>query len=118
MDINSYELAMWEAAKNKDVDGFQKLVCDDAVMVCGGYRCTGKEYAQYIASFGISDYSILVYETIYASEELVQNHYVVETKVNKPDDADMAGTFHVTSSWKRFDGDWRLIFNMDSRIIK
>lgn len=118
MDIKRYELAMWDAALSKNVDGFKKLVLDDAVMVCGGYRCTGKEYAQYIENFGVSEYSILALETIYASEELIQIHYVIETKVVKPEDADLAGTFHVVSCWKKIAHDWKLIFNMDSRIMK
>lgn len=41
------ELSMWKAANNRDVKAFQELVAMDAVMICGGYRCLGAEYAKY-----------------------------------------------------------------------
>ena len=37
------ETKMRESAKNRDADGFLQIVHPEAVMVCGGYRCTGKE---------------------------------------------------------------------------
>lgn len=43
--IYHLEMKLWEAAKNRDSQAFLKVVSETAVMVCGGYRCTGKEYA-------------------------------------------------------------------------
>lgn len=115
MNIKDYELAMWDAALNRDAAAFSALVCDDAVMLCGGYRCSGREYASFLSNFGLAGYEITAYETVYACEDFVQTHSVVQTTVNRPEDADLAGVFYVVSSWKRFGNEWRLIFNMDSR---
>ena len=41
MEIKQQELRMWEAAKRRDSIKFLELVSPDAVMICGGFRCTG-----------------------------------------------------------------------------
>ena len=43
--IRQLEEAMWEAAKNRDAEAFLGLVDPNAVMVCGGFRCSGREYS-------------------------------------------------------------------------
>ena len=50
-EVFDLEKNMWEAAKNRDTDAFLDLVSEDAIMVCGGFRCTGKEYSGIIAEF-------------------------------------------------------------------
>ena len=57
-DILALEKQMWEAAKDRNVSGFLDLVSDQAIMVCGGYRCTGKEYSEIIAFFDCKTYNI------------------------------------------------------------
>ena len=46
--IKDLEIKMWEAAKANNSENFLKLVDENAIMVCGGYRCTGREYAEII----------------------------------------------------------------------
>lgn len=111
------EYEMWKAASNRDVAAFKELVVDDAIMICGGYRCLGAEYAQYIKDFYINGYEIKNEEIIFSSEDAVQIHYVINVKNELPETADLGGTFHVVSLWKRTNNLWRLCFNMDSRII-
>ena len=43
--IYELEVRMWEAAKHRDPEAFLEVVSPDAVMVCGGQRCAGAEYA-------------------------------------------------------------------------
>lgn len=47
---------------------------------------------------------------------MVQVHYVITTATEKPENADLAGRFHITSTWLERDGKWKLAFNMDRRI--
>ena len=47
----------------------------------------------------------------------IQVHYVIETKVADRRNADLEGRFHITSTWKKTGDKWKLIFNMDSRIL-
>ena len=114
--IYEYENKMWESAKCGDKESFSKLVSAEAVMVCGGYRCMGAEYAEFISDFGISDFEINGFEIVHETDKAVQVHYIVKTTADTPENADLAGVFHVTSTWEKRDGEWILIFNMDSRI--
>ena len=111
------EYDMWNAANNRDVAAFKKLVADDAVMICGGYRCLGVEYAEYIKDFYINGYEIKNKEVIFSNEEAVQIHYVIDVKTEFPETTDLGGVFHVVSLWKKVNNLWKLYFNMDSRII-
>ena len=55
---------MWEAALHRDVDAFKSFVSPTAVMICGGYRCLGSEYAGILENFYISGYSICDIEVV------------------------------------------------------
>ena len=116
--IYELENKMWESAKNGDITDFSKLVSADAVMVCGGYRCTGAEYAEFIGDFGISAFEITDFEVVHETDKTVQVHYIVTTTADAPENADLAGKFHVTSTWENHGGKWALIFNMDSQITE
>lgn len=116
-DIRELENRMWQAAKSGDRAAFSELVLSEAVMVCGGCRCTGAEYTEIISGQIISDYEILQFETVLETEDVIQVHYVIRTTADSPENSDMAGLFHVTSTWKRQSGGWKLFFNMDQRIF-
>lgn len=117
MNVMDMEIAMWEAAKARDTKAFLEVVEEQAVMVCGGYRCSGLAYAQIIKEFDLVSYEISGFETVAESEQLCQVHYVIETKVADRRNADLEGRFHITSTWKKTADRWKLIFNMDSRIL-
>lgn len=114
--IFELEQKMWEAALNKDKNAFLQLVSEDAVMVCGGFRCSGGEYSELIGEFGIASFEIMRFEAIAETDSLVQVHYVVRTVADSEKNADLAGLFHITSTWKKQNEKWTLVFNMDSRI--
>lgn len=116
--IYRLESDMWEAAFNRDMDTFKKLVAEDAVMICGGYRCLGIEYAGYIKDFYIKGYEIKNNEVILLNEDAVQILYNIEVEAEADPQNDLAGTFHVVSLWKKVNNDWKLYFNMDSRIME
>lgn len=115
-EIYALENAMWQAAKAHDSAAFSQLVAADAVMLCGGGRCSGGEYAVLVGDYGIADYEITEYEILYHSETHIQVHYIVRTIADSAENADLAGVFRVTSTWERQEEAWRLIFNMDQRI--
>lgn len=117
-DVIQLEYKMWEAALHKDVVAFKELVLPDAVMICGGYRCLGNEYAEFIADFNISGYSISNMEVIHVSDSEATLHYVLRTQAEDSEALDLAGLFHVVSIWERKADAWNLIFNMDSRIVQ
>lgn len=118
MDIREYEIQMWEAARNRDAAAFSEVVAADAVMVCGGFRCSGAEYAGIVREFDLAQYTITDFETVLETAEVQQVHYVISTVVADRRNADLEGEFHITSTWKRFGDGWKLVFNMDSRIVR
>lgn len=119
MEKNIFELEqkMWKAAAGRDKEAFLQLVSPEVVMVCGGFRCSGADYAELIKDFGISSYGITNFETVAETEQLVQDHYIVKTIADSPETADLAGIFHITSTWAKKNSVWKLIFNMDQRIF-
>lgn len=112
------ETQMWTAAKSGSRENFSALVSTDAVMVCGGYRCSGAEYAELVKDFGISAFEIKNFEVTAENDGLASVHYIVKTYADSPENTDLAGIFHVASVWKNTGGKWQLIFNMDSRILE
>lgn len=117
MSIKDNEIAMWEAAKRQNSEDFLKLIDENAIMVCGGFRCSGYEYSQIINNFDIDAYKMTDFEIIYETNNICQIHYMIETKVACEENKDLEGLFHITSTWKKINDKWKLIFNMDSRIM-
>lgn len=114
----AYELenSMWTAAKNRDADAFAKIVAPDAVMVCGGYRCTGKEYAQIVRGFDCKAYEITGFEIVHETPQSFQVHYLLRMQVEDPKNLDLAGSFHITTTWQMKENRWQVLFNMDHKI--
>ncbi len=115
-NIKDSEIALWNAAKSRNPARFLEMVCANAVMVCGGFRCTGAEYAEIIRDFDIASFEISDFEIVCETEEILQVYYVIETKVSKAENKDLEGVFHVTTTWKNFGSRWKVVFNMDSRV--
>ena len=69
-----------------------------------------------IKEFDLAEYEITGFEIVAETEGICQVHYVISTTVADDKNKDLEGRFHITSTWKRIDGRWKLVFNMDSRI--
>ena len=52
------------AAKSRDSKAFLEVVDENAVMVCGGFRCSGVDYAEIIKEFDVAQYKISNYEVM------------------------------------------------------
>ena len=112
--IKALEIQMWEAARNRDKEAFLNVVSEGAVMICGGYRCTGAEYAQITEEFDCKAFCISEYEVVAENSEFIQVHYMITTTVNDEANKDLAGTYHISTTWKRFGDVFKVVFNMDS----
>ena len=110
------EERLWQAIQNRDAKAFPELVNEDAVMVRGGYRYTGAEYAGIIKDFNCKSYQIDRFEIVCNTAECVQTHYIVTLEAEEDSDQDLAGKFHITTSWRKKDGIWKVAFYMDRRI--
>ena len=56
------------------------------------------------------------FEIVYENDGIAQVCYIIETKASLPENADLAGRFYITSTWKKQADGFKLIFNMDQRI--
>lgn len=117
-EMCNLESKMWEAAKNRNSKAFLEYVSEDAVMVCGGFRCLGQEYAEIVSEFDCKDYKIENFEIVSEDVNSIQVHYIIETQVHDDRNRDLAGKFHITTTWKQQDGVWKVVFNMDQRIFE
>lgn len=114
--IYELEKAMWEAAKSRNSEKYLEIVSEEAVMICGGFRCSGREYAAIIGEFDCKSYTIECFEIVCEDENIVQTSYIVTVEVSDERNADLAGKFRVTTTWKRMDDGWKAVFNMDRQI--
>lgn len=48
--------------------------------------------------------------------DAVQVHYVITATAEKPENSDLSGKFHITSTWRNTGGRWKLVFNMDRNV--
>lgn len=110
------EDSMWKAAKNRDAEGFLKVVSPKAIMVCGGYRCYGEEYAEIIRSFDCKSYDMDCFEIVNEDGNSFQVHYILKMEVENIQNSDLGGNFHITTTWNFIDGNWMVVFNMDQRV--
>lgn len=110
------ENSMWKAAQNRDAEAFLTVVSADAVMVCGGYRCTGREYAEIIRMFDCKSYVLEGFEIVNQDKSSFQVHYILKMEVENEENRDLAGTFHITTTWKCTDEGLKVVFNMDQRV--
>lgn len=117
-EILMLEKKMWEAAKNRNREDFLNVVSEQAVMVCGGYRCSGNEYADIISVFDCKTYNIVNFEIVNKDDNTIQVHYLITLEVNDEKNSDLAGTFHITTTWKNHENKWKVVLNMDQRVMK
>ena len=47
-----------------NIKAFLEVVDENAVMVCGAFRCSGADYAEIIKEFDIAQYKISNYEVM------------------------------------------------------
>jgi hypothetical protein len=108
--IMEKEKAAWQAFKDKDADGFKKVVDKD---FRGVYAEGISDLAQELAdmkkwdmkSFAISDYTAFSDE-----KDVIVTTYVVKIE-GTYDGKDHSGTFNCGSVWKEENGAWMAIFH-------
>ena len=66
--------------------------------------------------FDCKSYAIEHFEIVNQDESSVQVHYVIHLEVEMEENKDLAGTFHITTTWKCMDGAWKVVVNMDQRV--
>ncbi len=111
--IINFEKQMWEAFATGNSKLFEELVSKDALMICGGYRETGSEYATIVSQIRLQGYEL----TDIIVKEVDLNAILINYIVNvKSFDPVMNGKYRVSSLWVKNDEKWKVVFNQDSKI--
>jgi len=108
------EYELWEAARSMNRTVFYKYFAPEVNVICNNFRCDGEEYVMTLPSYGLLRYTIERYETVAGGESLIQNYYLVNVKTAHSEEIK---TCHVTSTWKKMPGGWRIVFHMRMLII-
>lgn len=108
------EHELWAAAQRRDVEVMRSYFAPDLSVFCNNYYCSGEEYLMAISGYDLMGYTIEQYETVLASEERIQNCYLVHLNIG---DGKKTGTCHITSTWIRQKRDWKIIFHMGTLTI-
>lgn len=107
------EHELWEAARRQDCAAFYKYFAPEVNVICNKFSCSGEEYVMTLPAFGMQRYSIERYETVTQGEEVIQNYYLVNLKIV---DSIEVKTCHVTSTWRKILGEWKIVFHMRTLI--
>jgi len=112
-EVMRQEYELWEAALELDSAVFFKYFAPEVNVICNNFRCCGEEYLMTLPSFGLLRYSIERYETVAKGENQIQNYYLVNLKTS---DSEEIKTCHVTSTWKKMQTGWKIVFHMRTLI--
>ena len=115
--IEAKEKAAWQTFKDKDADGFKKVVDKDFKGVYAeGMSDMAKELSDMkkwdMKSFTISDYTAFSDE-----KDVMVTSYVVKIE-GTFDGKDASGTYNCGSVWKQENGNWLAIFHTNVKAEK
>src|ERR1051325_5026827 len=104
------ETAAWQAFKDKDADGFKKVVDQDTVGVYeDGIADMAKEMSD-MQKGDMKSFKISNYKSHSDEKDVVVSSYTV-TVEGTYDGKDAGGTFNAGSVWKMENGKWLAIFH-------
>lgn len=112
--VISMEKKMWEAFATGDSASFGEIVSKDAMMICGGFKESGSEYTKIVEHVNLSNYELSEFDVKVINQNVVLTNYVVRVDCQ---DYTLAGRFRVSSLWINEDGNWKVVFNQDSKVI-
>jgi hypothetical protein len=108
------EKAAWQAFKDKDADGFQKVVDHDMVGIyADGISDMAKELAD-MKKWDMKSFKISDFKSHSDEKDVVVTSYVV-TLEGTYDGKDVSGTYYAGSVWKIENGKWLAIFHSNAQ---
>ena len=108
------EKAAWQAFKEKDADGFQKLVDHDMVGIyADGVADMAKEMSD-MKKWDMKSVAISGFKSHSDEKDVVVTSYVVKLQ-GTYDGKDASGTYYAGTVWKMEDGKWLAIFHTNAQ---
>ncbi len=109
-DMMAREKAAWQAFKDKNADGFKKVVDHDMLGVYAeGIADMAKEMSD-MAKWEMKSFTISDYKSHSDEKDVVVATYTV-TLEGTYDGKDASGTYNAGSVWKMENGKWLAIFH-------
>jgi uncharacterized protein (TIGR02246 family) len=112
--IIAMETAVWEAAKEKDLNQFSALVGDDALMIFTSGVVTKSEYVRSIAERNITSYSLRNFRVFTPAADTAI--IVYEATITGIFQARPVATYKVreASVWVKRSGQWVAVLNQET----
>lgn len=112
--IKTKETAAWQAYKDKDAAGFQKLLSPEMRAVYDtGINTLQTELANMqktdLKSFTMSDFNAVA-----IAPDTIISTYKMTTQ-GSMEGKDISGNLNVASVWRKMNGEWRAIFHTDAK---
>jgi uncharacterized protein (TIGR02246 family) len=114
--IRSKELAVWEAAKQRDLHRFATLVADDARMVFVSGVMTKQEYMQEASTRTITDYSLEDFQFFSPAKGIVITLYRATVSGSSRGKPFPPSTVRESSVWANRDGGWVAVWNQETPV--
>lgn len=108
------EKAAWQAFKDKDAAGFEKVVDHDMIGVYSdGISDMAKEMAD-MKKWDMKSFTITDFKSHSDEKDVAVTNYVV-TIEGTYDGKDASGTYYAGTVWKMEDGKWLAIFHTNAQ---
>ncbi len=104
------EKAAWQAFKDKDADGFQKIVDHDMIGVYADEIDGMQGELDGMKKWDMKSFEISDYKSHSDEKDVVVTSYVVKID-GTYDGKDASGTYNAGSVWKKENGKWLAIFH-------
>ena len=113
-EMMAKEKAAWQAFKEKNADGFKKVVDGDMIGVyADGISNMAKEMAD-MKKWDMKSFKISDFKSHSDEKDVVVTSYVV-TLEGTYDGKDASGIYYAGSVWKVEDGQWLAIFHTNAQ---
>lgn len=115
--IEAKENAAWQAFKDKNADGFQKVVDKDLRAVYAEGNMKMSDELEAMKKWDMKSFAISNFDMFSDEKDVVVTSYVVKVE-GTFDGKDMTGTYNAGTVWKMEGADWLAIFHTNIKSEK
>jgi hypothetical protein len=108
------EKSVWQSYKEKNADGFQKMVMKDVVAVYAGGMMDMKAELDSMGKADMKSFSLTDFNVVMPAADTAIITYKAEVE-GTAEGKDNSGNYNCGSVWKMKNGEWKAIFHADMK---
>jgi uncharacterized protein (TIGR02246 family) len=112
--IINLEKQAWEAVKNKDANGFNKLFAEDGLMIDSMGMTTRAAFIQTLPDLNITEYSLENLKVVMLDKDAAVVSYKANVKGSFKGQAFPPNPAYVSSTWVKRGGKWVAMFHQET----